>query len=71
MRAQLVLMKICVEEGESEKQAVEATMRSMGWKPKIAEKLTQLDEPEQEEILMLCSFDPNRYYIRKLEGNVA
>ena len=63
--------KIYVEKGESEEQALEAIMRSMGWKPKIAEKLTQLDEPKLEEILMLRCFDPNRYYLGKLKGNVA
>ena len=71
MRVQLVLRKICVEEEESEKQAVEARMRSMGWKPKIAEKLTQLDEPKQEETLMLRCFDHNRYFLGKLKKEIA
>ena len=32
-------------------------------KPKVAEKLTQLDEIGQEEILMLRCFDPDRFFL--------
>jgi len=68
IKGELVLKKIYVEKGESEEQAIEAIMESMGWKPKIAEKLALLDEPKQEEILMLRCFDPNRYFLGKLKG---
>jgi hypothetical protein len=45
--------------------ASEVIMRSMGWKPKIAEKSMQLDEPKQADILMLRCFDPNRHFLGK------
>jgi len=64
---ELVLKKIYVEEGESQEEALEVIVQSMGWKPKKAEKLLRLSEPEREEILMLRCFDPERYFLGKLK----
>ena len=71
IKGELMLKKVYVKEGESEEQAIEAIMESMGWKPRIAEKLTRLNEPKQEEILMLRCFDPNRYFLGKLKREVV
>jgi acyl CoA:acetate/3-ketoacid CoA transferase beta subunit len=64
---ELVLKKVYVREGESEKAAVDAVVRGMGWKPRMAEKLARLGEPGREEILMLRCFDPDRYFLGRLE----
>jgi hypothetical protein len=61
-----MLEKVYVGEGKREEQAIESITASMGWKSRIAGNLAQLDEPKQEEILMLRCFDPNRYFIGKL-----
>jgi len=37
----------------------------MGWVPKIAEELLQLEEPVPEGIMLLRCFDPNRYFLGK------
>jgi len=66
IKGELMLKKVYVEKGKSEEQAMEAIIENMGWKPRIAEKLTRLNEPKHEEILMLRCFDPNRYFLGKL-----
>jgi len=71
IKGELMLEKVYVKEGESEEQAIEAIMESMEWKPRITEKLTRLNEPRREEILMLRCFDPNRYFLGKLKRQVA
>jgi len=64
---ELTLKKIYIDEGETEERAVEAAVQSMGWNPKKAGRLVLLDAPEQEEILMLRCFDPERYFLGKLK----
>lgn len=66
---ELVLTKIHVEKGEQEEEAVEAISQSMGWTPKEAKTLLQLDAPKQDETLMLRCFDPERYFLGKLGTN--
>lgn len=66
---ELVLTRIYVEQGESEHQAVEAILQSMGWTPKKGEALVRLNAPKQDEILLLRCFDPQRYFLGKLRKN--
>jgi len=64
---ELVLTKIYAEKGESEHEAVEAILQSMGWTPKRTEMLVRLDAPKQDETLLLRCFDPQRYFLGKLK----
>jgi hypothetical protein len=64
-----VLAKIYVEKGESEHEAVEAIVQSMGWTPKKTEMLVRLEAPTQDETLLLRCFDPERYFLGKLKKN--
>lgn len=66
---ELVLTKVYVEKGEQEKEAVEAISRNTGWTLKKAKTLLRLDAPMQDETLMLRCFDPERYFLGKLETN--
>ncbi len=63
---ELVLKKIYVGEGESENEAISTIVQNMGWSPKISEKLLRLEEPLQEEIMLLRCFDPDRHFLGKL-----
>ena len=47
---------------------IHAIIESMGYKPRIDEKSTRLNEPKQEEILVLRCFDANRYFLGKLKA---
>jgi len=62
---ELVLKKIYVKKGESKDEAMSAVVQDMGWVPKIAEELLQLEEPVPEGIMLLRCFDPNRYFLGK------
>jgi len=62
----LVLKKMYVQEGENDDETLSAIVENMGWKPKISEKLLQLEKPGLEDILLLRCFDPDRYFLGKL-----
>jgi len=67
VEGELMLKKVYVKEGESKGEAVEVVLGSMGWKPRVAEKLVWLGQPRREEILLLRCFDPDRYFLGRLD----
>jgi len=64
---ELALTKIYAEKEETEEEAVEAILKTMGWTPKKPQVLTRLDALKQDETLMLRCFDPERYFLGKLK----